>query len=78
MKTFSFWQQFWNQFKKHTLGYTALWVVFAFAIVAIYAPFLASSKALFVVYDGTPYFPLFSYLFYPKFFPKISISFTTY
>lgn len=70
MKTFSFWQQFWNQFKKHTLGYTALWVVFAFAIVAIYAPFLASSKPLFVVYDGTPYFPLFSYLFYPKFFSK--------
>lgn len=45
-------------------------VVALFCLVGIYAPFLASSKPLFVLYDGQPYFPLFRYLFYTEFFTK--------
>lgn len=70
MKQYSYWQQLWVQFKHHRLGYMALWILLAFTLAAIYAPFLASSKPLLVVYDGTIYFPLFRYLFYPKFFSK--------
>ncbi len=48
----------------------ALCIVVAFCLVAIYAPFLASSKPLFVNYDGTWYFPLFRYLLYSGFYTK--------
>lgn len=64
------WQSFWTQFKKHRLGYLSLLVVALFCLVGIYAPFLASSKPLFVQYDGTWYFPLFRYLFFPGFYTK--------
>lgn len=66
----SYWKNLWLRFKKHTLGYAALLLLFVFVIAAIYAPFLASSKPLFVVYDGVVFFPLFRYLFYPEFFTK--------
>lgn len=66
----SFWDDYRKRFKKHRLGYFALFVVFLFCCVGIYAPFLASSKPLTVVYNGTLYFPLFRYLFYPQFFSK--------
>ncbi len=68
--TYSYWKAHWNQFKKHYPGYIGLWVVLVFCLVGIYAPFLASSKPLFVMYEGVPYFPLFRYLFYPEFFTK--------
>lgn len=61
---------YWLQFKRHHLGYFALWVVLLFCCVGIYAPFLASSKPLMLVYEGNVYFPLFRYLFYPEFFSK--------
>jgi peptide/nickel transport system permease protein len=66
----SYWQSYWKQFKKHRLGYFALLIVFAFCIVGIYAPFLASSKPFVVEYQNTFYFPLFRYLFYTEFFTK--------
>lgn len=66
----TYWQSIWNQFKKHKLGYFGLLVVGLFCLIGIYAPFLASSKPFFVVYDGQPYFPLFRYLFYTEFFTK--------
>lgn len=66
----SYWWSYWQQFKKHRLGYLALLVVLFFCCVGIYAPFLASSKPLVAVYDGSVYFPLFRYLFYPEFFSK--------
>lgn len=47
-----------------------LGVVILFFLVGLYAPFLASSKPLVVVYDGSWYFPLFRYLFYPDFYTK--------
>lgn len=61
---------YWQQYKRHRLGAVALWVLFLFILAGIYAPFLASSKPLFVVYDGKAYFPLFRYLFYSHFFTK--------
>ena len=66
----TFWQLVWKQFCKRRLGVIALIVISLFVLVGIYAPFLASSKPLFVKYDGDWYFPLFRYLFYPGFFTK--------
>lgn len=59
-----------NFFRLKPLGAVAMAVVIAFCLVGVYAPFLASSKPLFVVYNGEPYFPLFRYLFYPGFYTK--------
>lgn len=61
----------WTRFCHHRIGLAALCVVIAFALIGIYAPFLASSKPLFVVYDGKPYFPLFRYLLYTGFYTKV-------
>lgn len=66
----SYWAMSWERFYRHKLGRYALYVVFLFVLVGIYAPFLASSKPLFVIYDGEMYFPLFRYLFYTGFFSK--------
>lgn len=66
----SYWQMVWKRFKRHRLGYIALFVVFLFCFFGIYAPFFASSKPIFIIYQGTPYFPLFRYLFYSGFFTK--------
>ncbi len=52
------------------MSLAALYLVIAFGLVGLYAPFLASSKPLIVYYDGNCYFPLFRYLFYPGFFTK--------
>lgn len=69
-KHLTYWQTVWKQFKKHRLGVAALMVVLLFCLVGIYAPLLASSKPLFVQFQGHWYFPLFRYLFYPGFFTK--------
>lgn len=60
----------WRKFCKHRLGLLALGVVVLFCLIGLYAPFLASSKAIFVVYQEKPYFPLFRYLFYHGFYTK--------
>lgn len=62
--------EWWDRFKKNRLGMAALSVVCLFCLVGIYAPFLASSKPLFVIFQGEPYFPVFRYLFYTEFFTK--------
>ena len=66
----TYWQTVWRQFCKHRLGVAALIVVILFILMGIYAPLLASSKPLVVEYQGSWYFPLFRYLFYPEFFTK--------
>jgi len=63
-------QIIWKQFHKRILGRIALYILILFCLVGIYAPFLASSKPLFVNYDGVWYFPLFRYLFYRGFYTK--------
>ncbi len=70
MASQSFWQGVWTQYRRSTTGMIALWVVLVFSIIGLYAPFFASSKPLFVNYNGSWYFPLFRYLFYPGFFSK--------
>lgn len=60
----------WNRFKSRPLGMLGLFVLTLFVLVALYAPFFASSKPLYVCYDGTSYFPLFRYLFSSQFFSK--------
>lgn len=67
---FSYWNSLWEHFKKQKIGLFALYTVFFFSFIALYAPFLASSKPLFVIYDGEFFFPLFRYLFYTGFFTK--------
>lgn len=67
----SFWQVVWQQFRKKKIGLIALYVVFLFLIAGIYAPLLASSKPIFVIYNGKWYFPLFRYLFYSGFYTKL-------
>lgn len=66
----SYKKRIWNQFCKRPIGVGALIVVILFCLVGIYAPFLASSKPLYVSYNGVSYFPLFRYLFYTGFFTK--------
>ncbi len=61
---------YWKQFAKHRLGLISLFVIFLFCLVGIYAPFLASSKPLAVMYQGEWYFPLFRYLFFTGFYTK--------
>lgn len=68
--SYSYWRSIWHRFTKHRIGLCGFYVICLFAFVGIYAPFFASSKPLFVVYDGTPYFPLFRYLFYSGFYSK--------
>lgn len=65
-----YWQIVWKQFCKHRLGVAALFIVWLFVLIGIYAPFLASSKPLVVCFQGQWYFPLFRYLFYPGFYSK--------
>jgi len=60
----------WRQFYRSRTGLFGLVVILLFALVGIYAPFLASSKPLVVVYDGRLYFPLFRYLFFTGFYTK--------
>lgn len=59
-----------KRFKENKLGLAALFIVFLFFVVGVYAPLLASSKPLFVIYNGEPYFPLLRYLFYTEFYTK--------
>ncbi len=60
----------WKQFYSRFLGRIALYIVFLFCLVAIYAPFLAASKPFVVQYDGTWYFPLFRYLCFKGYYTK--------
>lgn len=66
----TYFQTVWKKYKSHPLGLVGLVVLSLFVFAAVYAPFLASSKPLVVVYDGTVYFPLFRYLFSSAFFSK--------
>lgn len=67
---YNYWYTIWVRFTKHRIGLYGFYVICLFCFVGVYAPFFASSKPLFVLYDGEPYFPLFRYLFYPGFYTK--------
>lgn len=61
----------WEQYRRHRLGMVGLLLVSAFLLIAIYAPFLASSKPIVVHYAGDWYFPLFRYLFFRGYYTTI-------
>jgi len=63
-------QTIWKNFANRPLGLIGLIFLALFVFVALYAPFLASSKPLFVMWDDQIYFPLFRYLFSSAFFSK--------
>ena len=65
-----YWQFIARRFRRKRLGVVALYVFILFCAVAVFAPFLASSKPIVVRYDGTWYFPLFRYLFFSGFYTK--------
>ncbi len=60
----------WRRFCRKKVSLFALLIVALFALIGLYAPLFASSKPLFVIYEGEWYFPLFRYLFYRGFFTK--------
>lgn len=65
-----YWRMIWRQFNHHPLGMAGLYVIALFILVAIYAPFLASSKPIALKYNNEWYFPLFRYIFYSGFYTK--------
>lgn len=65
-----YWEGIWKHFYRQRLGRWAMYVFLFFCLVGVFAPFLASSRPLFVVYNGEAYFPLFRYLFYSGFYTK--------
>lgn len=65
-----YWYRIWKNFQRHYLGMLAFTIVLLFITAAIYAPFLACSKPIFVTYHDEFYFPLFRYLFFTGFYTK--------
>lgn len=59
-----------DRFFRSKLGILGLIILALYILVAIYAPFLASSKPLIVDWNGTWYFPLFRYLFFQGYYTK--------
>ncbi len=65
-----YWTRIWDRYRSSSSGIFGGVVVAFFILLALYAPFFASSKPLFVVYQEVWYFPLFRYLFSHSFFTK--------
>src|SRR5262245_22926417 len=51
-----------QRFRKIRRGYYSLIILLAAIALSIFAPFLAESRALLVIYNGQVYFPTFQYL----------------
>ena len=66
----NYWLEVCSRSRNNPLGLVALCVLLLFVAMALWAPFLASSKPLCVVWDDQYYFPLFRYLFCTTFFTK--------
>ncbi len=70
MTQYSYKNLIWKQFKRSKTGLIALYILAFFFLIALYAPLLASSKPLLVIWNGKLYSPLMRYLFYPGFYTK--------
>lgn len=55
---------------KYLIGKIAFLVIVLYFLVGVYAPFIASGKAIVALYDGELYFPLFRFLFYQGYYTK--------
>jgi peptide/nickel transport system permease protein len=54
----SYWRRTWRHFKRNTLAVIGLWIALALILVALLADVLANDTPYYMVYQGTPYFPL--------------------
>jgi microcin C transport system permease protein len=54
----------WHNFKANKRGYWSLWIFLALFLITLPAEFLANDRPLVVQYEGSYYFPVFS--FYPE------------
>jgi len=50
-----------ERFRRIRRGYYSLLILTGAIVLSIFSPFLSESRALLVWYDGTPYFPTFSF-----------------
>ncbi len=48
----------WANFKANRRGYLSLWIITVMVVVTLFSEFLANSKPLVVVYQGSVYFPI--------------------
>ncbi|MFN4173923.1 MAG: hypothetical protein ACK4HV_02315 [Parachlamydiaceae bacterium] len=55
---------------KHPIGKLAFLIIILYFLVGLYAPFLASGKAIVAMYEGELYFPLFRFLFFQGYYTK--------
>jgi len=70
LKEKSHWQLVFQQFRKKKLGFACFCSLLFLALVGLYAPLLASSKPLVVIWHDKLYFPLLRYLFFSGFYTK--------
>ncbi len=56
-KHYTYLQLVWQQFKKNKLAYISLYIVLFLFIIAIFAPFIANDKPIFIIHNGKIYFP---------------------
>lgn len=66
----SYWHTIQQRFLRRPWGVFGLVVLTLFFLIGVWAPFLASSKPVCVVWHNTLYFPLFRYLLSTAFFTK--------
>jgi peptide/nickel transport system permease protein len=66
----NYWLEVFTRCRKRPLGMISGGVILLFVAVALWAPFLASSKPICVVWQDRFYFPLFRYLLSSSFFTK--------
>lgn len=70
MKSTSYWEDIWKKYWGQKSGIFGSLILAIFIFIALYAPFLASSKPIAIKYDNEWYFPLFRYLFSSFFYSK--------
>src|SRR5262245_56352400 len=51
-----------QRFRKIKRGYYSFLILVAAIVISVFSPFLAESRALLVIYNGSWYFPTFEYL----------------
>ncbi|EPP36625.1 ABC transporter of peptides domain protein, partial [Chlamydia psittaci 84-8471/1] len=66
----SFYRRFFQAYHKNFLASLSWKFVIALALVGVYAPLFASSKPILVKWEGSLFFPLFRYLWFPGFYTK--------
>ncbi|SYX08636.1 Inner membrane ABC transporter permease protein yejE,oligopeptide ABC transporter permease OppC,ABC-type antimicrobial peptide transport system, permease component,nickel ABC transporter, permease subunit NikC,Binding-protein-dependent transport system inner membrane component [Chlamydia poikilotherma] len=66
----SFYRRFFQAYHKNFLASLSWKFVIVLSLLGIYAPLFASSKPILVKWEGSLFFPLFRYLWFPGFYTK--------